>query len=178
MSFKLLKRTPVHEGRILKFYEDKVLLPNGNESKFDFIKHPGAVAIVPVIDDQIVLVHQFRYAIGGYIYEIPAGKMDIDGESPEDCARRELAEEVGYTADELKPIIKIYTTPGFCDETIQIYLATGLKKGKTHHERNEIMDITPFSIKDVQKMIKNGEISDSKTISGICVALSHLEISF
>lgn len=154
-------------GRLLQVKIDTVTLPNGKESSREVIKHPGAVGILPVLDDgSIVLVKQYRYPVGTVLYEIPAGKLDI-GEAPEVCAPRELSEETGYKAKEWKLLTSIVTTPGFTDEVIHLYLAKGLTKEEQHTDEDEFIDLVVFKREQVKKMVLEKDIFDAKTLSAL-----------
>lgn len=168
MKEKKLTSRDIFNGILLHVKKDEVLLQNGKISAREYVLHPGAVAVVPILDDnKVVLVRQFRYPIGKDLLEIPAGKFDFKGEDPLECAKRELKEETGYVAKNYKYLGYIYTTPGFSNEVIHIYLATDLKKGDAEPDEDEIIDI---EIKDFDEIVQkciNGEITDSKTIIGI-----------
>ena len=168
MKEKKLTSRDIFNGILLHVKKDEVLLQNGKISTREYVLHPGAVAVVPILDDnKVVLVRQFRYPIGKDLLEIPAGKFDFKGEDPLECAKRELKEETGYVAKNYKYLGYIYTTPGFSNEVIHIYLATDLKKGDAKPDEDEIIDI---EIKDFDEIVQkciNGEITDSKTIIGI-----------
>jgi ADP-ribose pyrophosphatase len=160
-------RKRVYEGKILNIELDQVTLPNGHQTELEIIHHPGASAVVPLLDDgNVVLVYQYRYAAGGFIYEIPAGKLD-HGEDPLKCAKRELEEETGYTAKKYDPLVSFLTTPGFCDEIIHIFLARSLTPGSQHLEPNEVLEIRQVNLKKALQMIENGQIKDGKTIIGL-----------
>ena len=139
------------------------------------IRHPGASAVVPFLSDprgddpQVLLIRQYRYAADGYLYEIPAGRLD-PGENPHDCAVRELKEETGCTAEQLDYLLTIYTTPGFTDEKIHLYMATGLASGETKHEADEFLDLQPMLLSRALEMVHGGEIRDSKTAVGLLFA--------
>ncbi len=155
------------EGRLLKVRIDKVKLPNGRITTREYIRHPGAVAIVPVLPDgSIVLVKQFRYATGSVLYEIPAGKID-PGEEPDACARRELSEETGYEAANWRYLTAIATTPGFTDELIHLYLAEGLEQFDQHTDPDEFVKIEVVAPETVVEMIRDGRICDGKTIAAL-----------
>ena len=135
------------------------------------IRHSGASAIVPLLepekpDPQILLIRQYRYATGGYIYEIPAGRLD-DDETPEDCARRELQEETGYSATRFRPLATIYTTPGFIDEKIHLFAGEGLTAGEDKREPDEFLELHSIRLSKALAMIQAGEIVDGKTIAGL-----------
>src|SRR5947207_12219357 len=139
------------------------------------IRHPGASAVVPFLSDrrgddpQVLLIRQYRYAADGYLYEIPAGRLD-QGEDPRDCALRELKEETGCTAERMDHLYTIYTTPGFTDEKIHLFMATGLVAGETKHEADEFLELYPVLLSRALAMIEAGEISDGKTALGLLFA--------
>lgn len=159
----------IYTGRIVNLDVDQVRFPDGSTGELELIRHPGASAIVPCLSDpagedpQILLLRQYRYAADGYLYEVPAGRME-PGESPLDCARRELQEETGCTAAEIEPLITIYTTPGFTDEVIHLYLATGLTRGATARDADEFFEVETLSLSRALEMIERGEIRDAKTV--------------
>ena len=139
------------------------------------IRHPGASAVVPFLSDplgenpQILMIRQYRYAADGYLYEIPAGRLNA-GESPSDCAARELKEETGCAAERLDHLITFYTTPGFTDEKIHLFMATGLISGETKHEADEFLELHPILLSRALEMIENGEIQDAKSALGLMFA--------
>jgi ADP-ribose pyrophosphatase len=142
-------------------------LPNGLTVDLEVVRHPGAAAVVPLKDDgTVVLIRQFRHAAGGFIYEIPAGKLH-PGEDPTVCAKRELEEEIGYRAGKLELLSSIFTAPGFTDEVIHIYKATGLSVGRQQLDRDEVLEVVEMSLSEAIRMIKNGEIRDAKSIVGL-----------
>ena len=160
-------RRRVYEGKILNIELDQVTLPNGHQTELEMIHHPGAAAVVPLLEDgRVVLIYQYRYAAGGYIYEIPAGKLD-PGEDPVDCAKRELKEETGYTAGRYRKLVSFLTTPGFCDEIIHVYLAESLIPGDQKLEAGEVLEIKKFPFKKSLEMIEQGLIKDGKSIIGL-----------
>ena len=158
-----------YAGRLLKVDVDTVQAPDGSRIELEMVRHPGAAAVVPMlsepeeIDPKILMLRQFRYAAGGTMWEIPAGVLQ-PGEDPLDCARRELEEETGAKARSIEHLTTIYTTPGFTDERIHLYWATGLTVGETRHEADEFIDVRVESLSRVIQMIGSGEITDSKTI--------------
>ena len=162
----------VHDGRVVHLSVDRVRFPDGSEGELELIRHRGASAVVPLLGDPadedplVVLVHQYRYAAGGFIYEIPAG-IPMDGETWEACARRELEEETGYVAESLRPVTHLFTTPGFTNEEIHIFQASGLKRGSVHRDRDEFMEVRELPISEVLRMVRDGEIRDGKTLVGI-----------
>ena len=156
----------IYNGKVITLNIDTVTLPNGLTVDLEMVRHPGAAAIVPLIDDTVVLIRQFRHAAGGFIYEIPAGKLH-PGEDPKACAARELEEEIGYRAGGLELISSIFTAPGFTDEVIHIYKATGLTKGRQHLDRDEVLEVVEMPLAEAMAMIQAGTIRDAKTIVGL-----------
>jgi ADP-ribose pyrophosphatase len=158
---------------------DTVSFSNGTTGELEMIRHPGASAVVPFLDDpagtdpRILLIRQYRYATGGYLFEIPAGRLD-PGEHPEQCALRELREETGYSATHLSHMTTFWTTPGFTDERIHIYVASGLEEGTSALEADEILDLHPTPLSTALQMIHSGEITDGKSMIGILIAGSHI----
>lgn len=170
LTEKFLESKIVFDGQLLKVYCDKVELPNGKEASREFIKHPGAVAVVPITEDgKIVLVRQYRHPIGKTMLEVPAGKLD-KGEQPDECALRELEEETGYIANNIKKMASIYTTPGFTDEVIHLYKADNLKLSKQCPDEDEFLDVEVYTKEEVKMMITNGTINDSKSMLAILLA--------
>jgi len=157
----------LHKGRSFSFKTDEVELPNGKKTTRDIVDHPGAVAIVPVLDDgRIVLVRQYRYATGKDLLEIPAGTLER-GEAPDTCARRELKEETGYTAGSMKKILSMYMAPGYSNEVIHLYLATELKAGKQGTEEDESITCELYGPDELLGMMEKNVIEDAKTIAGV-----------
>jgi ADP-ribose pyrophosphatase len=165
----------IHTGKIISLDSDTVRFPDGSIGEMDMIRHPGASAIVPFVseatgtDPQLLLIRQYRYAADQYLYEIPAGRLD-PGEEPADCARRELREETGCTARAIDFLFTMYTTPGFTDERIHLFMATGLERGETAHEADEFMTIETVTLSRALQLIQTGEIKDAKTALGILFA--------
>lgn len=165
----------IHKGKILTFDRDTVRFPDGSTAEMEIARHPGASAIVPFMSDpegedpQLLLLRQYRYAAGGYIYEIPAGRLDGD-ESPASCAARELKEETGCTAERLEPLFTMFTTPGFTDEQIHVFLAAGLTHGETAREADEFVDVVIMPLAEALELIRTGEIMDAKTALAILYA--------
>lgn len=164
---KRIESKVIMDGQILKFKLDTVLLPNGKEATREIVEHPGAVAVAAV-DDQgrICMVRQYRYPVGMDMVEIPAGKLDKN-EAPLDCARRELEEEAGLSASNWELLYTYYTTPGFSDEIMYLYKATGLSRGESHPDEDEFLEVMMVSREEALEMLKRGDIKDSKTIIGI-----------
>lgn len=168
----------VHDGRIVKLSLDTVSFPDGSQGTLEMIRHPGASAILPVVgsvedeDPEVLLIHQYRYAAGGYIWEVPAG-IPLGPEEPwEACARRELEEETGYRAAEMRPLTRIFTTPGFTDEVIHLFVATGLEKGERNLDDDEFMEVVRMPFSRTLEMVRDGEITDCKSICTILYASS------
>jgi ADP-ribose pyrophosphatase len=136
------------------------------------LRHPGASAVVPFLDDpqgpdpRVLLIRQFRHAADGFIWEVPAGRLD-PGEAPETCARRELEEETGMRAGTLERLTTIYTTPGFTDERIHLFLAHGLVEGEHHREADEFMEVHPLRWSAVLELVRQGEVQDAKTLTSL-----------
>ena len=157
----------IYTGKVVTLNIDTVRLPNGETVELETIRHPGAAAVVPVKDDgTVVLIRQFRHAASGFIYEIPAGKLH-PGEDPLHCASRELEEEVGYRASSFELLSSIFTAPGFADEVIHVYKATGLTKGRQQLDRDEVLDVIEMPLAEAVGKIADGIIRDAKTIVGL-----------
>lgn len=153
----------VYEGRVLDVNVETHCLPDGRLSDFEIIRHPGGAALLPVLSDgRVLLISQFRPAIGKMIYEIPAGRLEPE-ELPEDCAARELQEEAGYQAAQVLPLGGFWSTPGFCDEYIYLFYSKELVKSEQSLEPDEIIELHSFSVAEALAMVENGEILDSKT---------------
>lgn len=165
----------VYTGRSISLDVDQVRFPNGSVGELEMVRHPGASAVIPFLTDpagddpQILLIRQYRYAAEQYLLEIPAGKLD-PGESPSDCARRELLEETGCTAERVEHLISIFTTPGFTDEKIHLYMASGLTIGETQHEHDEFIEVEAKPLSQALQMIERGEIVDGKTLVALLYA--------
>ena len=162
----------VFSGRLLKVQRDHVTLPNGADTTREYIRHPGAVAIVPVLaDGRVVLVKQCRYPLGTLLWEIPAGKLDHgEAEDKAECARRELSEETGYRAEHWQYLLSIATTPGFSDEIIHLYKAWGLKKFAQHTDADEFIGVQAFPPDELRAMIAKGELYDAKSLCALYAA--------
>jgi ADP-ribose pyrophosphatase len=168
----------VYDGRVIDIDLDRVRFPDGSVGELELIRHPGASAVVALdppgrLSDPgqpiVVLIRQYRYAADGFVWEVPAGKLD-PGEAPEVCARRELEEETGYRAGRLDHLSTIHTTPGFTDEVIHLFLGRDLEVGELGHEANEFIEIHEVLLGDAIEMIDNGEITDAKTICALTMA--------
>ena len=157
----------IYKGKVVVLNVDRVTLPNGATVDLEVIRHPGAAAIVPMKDDEtVILIRQFRHAAGGFIYEIPAGKLH-PGEDRRDCAARELEEEIGYRASSFELLTSIFTAPGFADEVIHIYKGTGLTKGRQKLDHDEVLNVVELPIEKAIAQIQDGTIRDGKTIVGL-----------
>ena len=167
---KRLKRELIKHGAVLDIYEDTMELPNGKTEKWDFVSHRmGAACVVAVRNDgKLILVHQHRPTLERFTIELPAGKRDSLEEDTSVCAKRELEEETGYTCSNLELLLKLNTTVAFCDEFIDVYLATGLTPIDGQHlDEAEDIDVEAFELEDLLTRIYQGEIRDSKTVAGI-----------
>ena len=162
-----MKSRNIYTGRIVTLNVESGTLPNGARVDLETIRHPGAAAVVPMKDEgTVVLIHQFRYAAGGFIYEIPAGTLH-QGEDPLACAARELEEEVGYRATSWEHLTSILPAPGYTDEVIHIYQATGLTKSTQTLDHDEVLEIVEMPIQKAIAHIRDGTIRDGKTIIGL-----------
>ena len=165
----------IFTGKIVAVDVDQVRFPDGSTGEQEVVRHPGAAAVLPFLSDpagenpQLLLLRQYRYAADGYLYEIPAGKLD-PGEKPDQCAVRELREETGCTAERMEPLYTTFTTPGFTDEQIHVFMAVGLTSGDTATEADEFLEVEIVTLARALHMIQQGEIRDSKTALAILYA--------
>lgn len=160
MTARVLQRT-----RVGDWMREDVELPNGNRLSLEILRHPGAAAILPFVEpERVILLRQFRYASGGYLWEVPAGKLEA-GESAEHCAARELEEETGWTARRLVRTGTILTAPSFTDERIHLFEAHDLAPGRLAHEHAEVIEVHEFSLSQAFAMADAGEIIDAKTLA-------------
>jgi ADP-ribose pyrophosphatase len=170
-----VKSHRAYSGKVISLDVDTVRFPDGSVGELEMVRHPGASAVVPFLSDpagadpQVLLIRQYRYAAGGYLHEIPAGRLN-PGENPHECAVRELKEETGCSAERVDELFTMYTTPGFTDEKIHLFMATGLTSGKTEHEADEFLELQPMPLSRALQMIQAGEIQDSKTALGLLFA--------
>ena len=174
----------IYTGRVLNLDVDTVSYPDGTSGELEMLRHPGAAAVLPVLsaddaaDPQLLLIRQYRYAAGGPIWEIPAGRLE-PGESPEECARRELLEEAGATARRWKRLTTVYTTPGFTDERIHLFAAFDLvvKPESQRREPDEFMELKAMPTSQVLGMVRDGELVDGKTaVAVLFFAGFHLKL--
>lgn len=162
---KTLNIEKIFTGKVISLQVEDVELPNGNKSKREVVKHPGAVAVLALTDDgKIVMVEQYRKALEKTIVEIPAGKLEA-GEDPKDCAMRELEEETGYGCEEMEWLISFYTSPGFADEIIHLYIAKGIKKKENaaSPDEDEFVNLLELTLEEAEQYIKDQKIYDAKT---------------
>lgn len=168
MPDPLIASHRIYTGKVVSLDVDQVRFPDGTTGEMEIIRHSGAAAILPFISDpagedpQIMLLRQYRYAAGGYLYEVPAGKLEKD-ENPKDCAKRELKEETGCSAQRIEHMFSFLTTPGFTDEVIHSFMATGLTTGEKQLEADEFSEVVTFKLSQALKMIQTNEIRDAKT---------------
>lgn len=163
----------VHDGRVVKLDVEQVRIPNGNEVTLELIRHPGAAAVVPLdADGQVVMIRQYRHATGGWLLEVPAGKLDHPGEPPEACARREVEEETGYRAGTIEPLGWIWTTPGFTDEKIWLFVARDLVATRTALQPDEAITVEKLPLAEAVRRAQTGEINDGKSVCALLRAWS------
>ena len=162
------ERNTVYKGRIITVVNDTVSLPNGNLAQREVVYHPGGVGVLAVTDkDEILLVKQYRYPFEKAILEIPAGKLDKGEKEPIECGRRELKEETGATAKNVSLLGKIYVSPGYSNEIVYIFKASGLDYGSQHLDKDEFLNVIKMPFKQALDMVYSGEICDAKTVSAI-----------
>lgn len=166
----------IHQGAVVGFYQAQIEDGAGERYGRDVIRHPGAVSVVPVDGDEVILVRQYRAALDADLLELPAGKRDVDGEPPIETAHRELAEEIGMRATSMVPLLNIHHSPGFCDEYGHIFLATGLEPVPQERmgPEEQVMTIHRMSLTDAVDRCLDGTITDAKSVSGILAAARRL----
>lgn len=171
-----LSRRVVHDGRIVHLSVDTVRFPDGSTGELEFVRHAGAAAVLPVLGDpgaddpEVLLIRQYRYAAGGEIYEVPAGMPDEAGEPWQRVAERELEEETGWRAGELTLLTRIYTTPGFTDEVIRLYLASELERGESRLDEDEFVEVVRVPFSTAVEWVRRGRIVDAKSVCTILYA--------
>ncbi len=154
---------PVYAGRVIDLGLETHNLPNGHQSTFEIIRHPGGAAVLPILPDgRLLLISQFRPAIGQMIYEIPAGRLE-PGESSRTCVARELVEETGYFAAEFTPLGSLWSAVGFCDERVNLFVATGLVETESAPEIDEVIELAPVTLERALQLVEQDQILDSKT---------------
>jgi ADP-ribose pyrophosphatase len=177
MKLKLLNRKIIYKGKVFNTIVDDVEYESGNRSIREVAEHPGGAVIFAAFPDHsVILIKQHRYPIDKYIYELPAGKLDPN-ETPLECAKRELEEETGYKANEWQKLTAIYTTPGFCNEQLHIFLARDLypaENGRNLEEGEQTMTVEILPLQEIINMIEKQTIVDGKTICGIMIGKTHL----
>ncbi len=176
----MLATRPVYNGKIVDLAVDTVRFPDGTTGELEMVRHSGAAAVIPVLSDPqgadpvILLIRQYRYAAGGYLLEVPAGRPVRPGEAWEACARRELEEETGLIADQLDYLTSILTTPGFTDERIHLFLATGLREGRQRLDEDEFVEPVTMPLSEALEAVRDGGIQDAKTICTLLYAAGFL----
>jgi ADP-ribose pyrophosphatase len=168
----LIRADRIHTGRVINLDLDTVRFPDGSTGQLEMIRHSGASAVLPFLDEptdpdpRVVLIRQFRHATDDFIYEVPAGRLD-PGETPKECAARELAEETGYLASRVDLLTTIYTTPGFTDEKIHLFMATGLTPGTHQREGDEFLELHRLRWSEALELVRGGKVVDGKTIAAL-----------
>jgi len=163
----------VHDGRIVHLSVDTVRFPDGSVGELELVRHDGASAVLPVMgsldeeDPDVLLLRQYRYASGGYLWEVPAGMPRESGEPWEVCASRELEEETGYKAGSLRPLTRVYTTPGFSDEVIRLFVGTDLSEGRRNLDDDEFLEVVRMPLSEAVERVRTGEVIDCKSIATI-----------
>lgn len=169
MREEVIHSERIFQGRVVNLRVDTVRLPNGRVSRREVVEHRGAVAIVPLLDDETVLmIKQFRLAANEVLLEIPAGTLE-PGEPPEECAARELEEETGYRAGTLRRLFSQYLAPGYSQEILHVFLARDLQRTTQQTEEDETVEVVPMSIHRAVELVLSGEIKDAKTIAALLV---------
>lgn len=167
-KYERIGRELVHKGAIIDYYQDTIKIPNGNIAKWDYIRHKGAAAVVAVKEDgKLLMVRQYRNALDRETLEIPAGGLNDVDEPTDLAAARELEEETGYKAGKMELLLSLRTTVAFCDEKIDVYVATDLKRSKQHLDEDEYLDVESFDVEELLERIYDCKIQDGKTVSAI-----------
>lgn len=176
IGFRQISEDTVFEGKIIRVAVGEFVTPSGKTVTRELVRHPGAVAVVPILDDHVVMVRQYRAAIGDDLLEIPAGKRDVADEPPELTAEREVMEEVGLRPKSLELLARFYNSAGFCDEFCYVYLATEFEESaiEAHGEEEQHMIVERIPLDNVYAMIADGRLVDSKSIIGLTLALRRL----
>lgn len=172
-----VSRTLIHQGPTVNLGEEHFILPDGRLLNLDIVRHPGGAAIAAIdAQGQVCLLRQYRHAAGGWIWELPAGKLDPE-ETPENTARRELAEEAGLQANQWQALGSVLTTPGFCDERIHLFLAHNLTRTDACHQDNELIEVHFRPFAEALQWVYSGQITDAKSMLGLLLAAAQLEQS-
>jgi ADP-ribose pyrophosphatase len=163
----LVRKNTVYSGRSVDFCVDEIRLPNGNSAVREYLDHPGAVGVVPFLDEEtVVLVRQYRHPVGEVTLELPAGKLD-EGEDVRACVERELREETGYRARKIAPLIRYWPTPAFANEVLHLFIATGLVAGRENPDEDEFLEVVRMPFDKAVSLVRSGKIKDSKTVIGL-----------
>jgi ADP-ribose pyrophosphatase len=174
MVFETLNHRLLYQGRVFSVWQDEVRLPDGNHATIDVVKHTGAITLVPIDrDGQIWFIRQYRHPANRVLLELPAGMMEV-GEHPETTAAREIREEIGMSADLLEKIGEFYLAPGYSDEYMYVYLATGLQPSPLDPDADEFLTIEKMSYEEAIKMAEAGQIQDAKTLAALFLARAYL----
>jgi ADP-ribose pyrophosphatase len=172
---RTLKSKRVYKGPVFEVRQDTVIEPGGVRAIRDVVIHPGTVVVLPVFPDgRVLLIRQFRYSIGDFLWELVAGHREPN-ESPAAGAHRELLEETGYTARRLRKILEIFPTPGFVSERMWVYMASGLTQGAAQPEEDERITVRAFRLAHVDAMIRSGRLRDAKSIAGLLYYMRYIE---
>ena len=175
MTATINHRNLLHRGRVIELFSENITLENGVTTDIDILHHPGAAAIVPMADPEtLIWIRQYRHAVGGYIWEIPAGTLN-NGENPMACARRELIEETGFSANAWHCLGEIVPVPGYSSERIHLYLASDLTIARQDLDRDELLAVHRIAFSEALEMLYSGQIVDGKTITGLLLAKHWLE---
>ena len=175
MTTTINSRTTLHRGRVFNLIRENVTLDNGVITDMEFVEHPGATAIIPMLNEsRVLLLKQYRHSLRQYIWEIPAGTLDPQ-ESIMNCAKRELIEETGFSANQWQKLAEITPVPGYSDERIHIFLATDLQPAEQNLDTDEIINVHDVGFSEAIEMIEKGEIQDAKSIAGLYLALNRLK---
>ena len=175
MTTTINSRKTLYQGRVFTLIRENVTLDNGVTADMEFVAHPGATAIIAMLNEsRVLLLKQYRHSLREYIWEIPAGTLDPQ-ESVINCAKRELIEETGYSADQWQKLAEITPVPGYSDEHIHIYLATELQPAEQNLDKDEIINVHEVEYDEAIEMIKTGEIQDAKSIAGLFLAFNRLK---
>ena len=169
---KWITKEEIHKGKIFSLWGGRVALDNGDKAIREYVRHSGGVAIVPVIDNHVILIRQFRIAIERELIELPAGRLEPD-EDPADCARRELEEELGYRAAELIPLASYFSSVGFTDERMHIFLALKPEKATSKLEADERIHEVILPVESIQEKLDSQSLEDAKTIIGLRELLAY-----